>query len=452
MTPTGSTGCEPRCRSHATRRPQPGRDDKVVTAWNGFAITALAEASVALDEPELLSAATTCARSIVDLHVVDGTAAARQPRRPGRRQRGHPRGPRRVGDRPADAATRSPATDDWLRTATGLLDDAHSTTSPIPTVDGRWFDTADDAEQLHGAARRSRSTARRPSGASLIAEALQLAAHLAPAAAADGTPSPRRRRWQSAHADPGQAAALGRALAGRRRGRGARTDPDRRRLRPASSRNCSRRHGTCAGRSDRRRRCRRLVGAARSAVTAIGGRDAAYVCRGRMCDLPVTTADGTRRRAGSRPCSVPHMSSAEHEHARPSTATSSSLAQGPGRRRRRALRDRRHRRGSRRRRGPHRPRQRFAGSTPAFRRARPKPRSSRCARSATRRRSSGALTIDLGERRDAHRDHQRDDVRRRGQDHVDEGLLGPGEHHPALANSARSVALARIETRRNRWS
>ena len=53
-------------------RPQPARDDKVVTAWNGFAITALAEASVALDEPELLDAATACARAIVDLHVVDG--------------------------------------------------------------------------------------------------------------------------------------------------------------------------------------------------------------------------------------------------------------------------------------------------------------------------------------------------------------------------------------------
>ena len=53
-------------------RPQPGRDDKVVTAWNGLAITALAEAAVALDEPEFLAAATQCAQSIVDLHIVDG--------------------------------------------------------------------------------------------------------------------------------------------------------------------------------------------------------------------------------------------------------------------------------------------------------------------------------------------------------------------------------------------
>ena len=53
-------------------RPQPGRDDKVVTAWNGLAITALAEASVALGRPELFDAASQCARAVVELHVVDG--------------------------------------------------------------------------------------------------------------------------------------------------------------------------------------------------------------------------------------------------------------------------------------------------------------------------------------------------------------------------------------------
>jgi len=59
-------------RAARLARPQPGRDDKVVTAWNGLAITALAEASVALQKPEFLDAATLCARSIVDLHVVNG--------------------------------------------------------------------------------------------------------------------------------------------------------------------------------------------------------------------------------------------------------------------------------------------------------------------------------------------------------------------------------------------
>ncbi len=54
------------------RRPQPERDDKVVTAWNGMAITALAEAAAALDEPEWTAAAVRCARFLLDEHLVDG--------------------------------------------------------------------------------------------------------------------------------------------------------------------------------------------------------------------------------------------------------------------------------------------------------------------------------------------------------------------------------------------
>src|SRR4051812_13231661 len=53
-------------------RVQPARDDKVITSWNGLAITALAEASVALDVPPLLNAALRCASALLDLHIVDG--------------------------------------------------------------------------------------------------------------------------------------------------------------------------------------------------------------------------------------------------------------------------------------------------------------------------------------------------------------------------------------------
>jgi uncharacterized protein YyaL (SSP411 family) len=53
-------------------RPQPGRDDKVVAAWNGLAIAALAESGVLLDRPDHLAAAVGCADLLRDLHTVDG--------------------------------------------------------------------------------------------------------------------------------------------------------------------------------------------------------------------------------------------------------------------------------------------------------------------------------------------------------------------------------------------
>jgi uncharacterized protein YyaL (SSP411 family) len=53
-------------------RPQPHRDDKVVAAWNGLAITALVEASLAFDEPALLGSALGAARLLADVHLSEG--------------------------------------------------------------------------------------------------------------------------------------------------------------------------------------------------------------------------------------------------------------------------------------------------------------------------------------------------------------------------------------------
>jgi uncharacterized protein YyaL (SSP411 family) len=51
-------------------RTRPARDDKVVAAWNGIAIGALAEAGVLFDRPDLLAAATEAADLLVSIHVV----------------------------------------------------------------------------------------------------------------------------------------------------------------------------------------------------------------------------------------------------------------------------------------------------------------------------------------------------------------------------------------------
>jgi uncharacterized protein len=267
-------------------RPQPGRDDKVVTAWNGWAITALAEASVALDEPDFLDAAIRCARVLLDLHIVDG-----------RLRRASLGG--QVGDSAAileDHATLATGLlilhqitgeTAWLDAATALLDTAleHFADPERPSL---WFDTADDAERLLVRPADPLDGAT-PSGASSIAEALLTAAHLVAA--------PRADRYATAAAESLAAATPVLAKLPRSGGhwlavaeaavRGpiqiavATDDPDSALLRTA--RELAPGGAVVVG------------GAANSSELLIDrdridGADAAYVCRGRVCDLPVTTA------------------------------------------------------------------------------------------------------------------------------------------------------------------
>ncbi|ALG06586.1 thioredoxin domain-containing protein [Kibdelosporangium phytohabitans] len=166
-----------RSRLSAVRaqRSQPGRDDKVVAAWNGLAITALAQAGVYFEQPELVSAAGRAADLLLDLHVVDGKL-----RRTSRN--GH------VGESAgvledyaclADgllALHQAMGEQRRLDAAVSLLDSALERFVD-PDNPGAFFDTADDAEVLvHRPADPSDNAS--PSGASALASALLTASAL----------------------------------------------------------------------------------------------------------------------------------------------------------------------------------------------------------------------------------------------------------------------------------
>jgi len=269
------------------QRPQPGRDDKVVTAWNGLAITALVEAGFALQRPALLAAAAECARSVLDLHVVGGRLR--------RASLGGVVGASAaILEDHAALATglmtlyQAKPEPRWLDEALALLDVALDHFAD-PARDGRWFDVADDAEQLvlRPADPLDGAT---PSGASLLAEALQMAAHLAPRG--------RAERY---------AAAAEATLAGATvvLDRAPRSGGHWLAVAEAAVRGPIQIAVACDSADSALLAVARAVAPGGAVVLGgptgstellrerprIGDADAAYVCRGRTCDLPVTTAE-----------------------------------------------------------------------------------------------------------------------------------------------------------------
>ncbi|MER5886870.1 thioredoxin domain-containing protein [Streptomyces sp. NPDC001941] len=61
-------------------RVRPGRDDKVVAAWNGLAVAALAEAGACFERPDLVERATEAADLLVRLHLDEGARLTRTSR------------------------------------------------------------------------------------------------------------------------------------------------------------------------------------------------------------------------------------------------------------------------------------------------------------------------------------------------------------------------------------
>ena len=148
-------------------RPQPARDDKVVAAWNGLAITALVEHHFATGGAVSLAAAVRAGALLADVHLVDGRL--RRVSRDG--AVGEPAGVLDDYGAVAEAfCALHQATLDgrWLDLAGTLLDAA---LAHFSAGNGGFYDTADDAERLVTRPADPTDNAT-PSGQSALAAAL----------------------------------------------------------------------------------------------------------------------------------------------------------------------------------------------------------------------------------------------------------------------------------------
>ncbi|MET7725874.1 thioredoxin domain-containing protein [Streptomyces mirabilis] len=70
-------GIRRRLLAARAERPAPGRDDKIVAAWNGLAVAALAETGAYFDRPDLVDAAIAAADLLVRVHMDDRARLSR---------------------------------------------------------------------------------------------------------------------------------------------------------------------------------------------------------------------------------------------------------------------------------------------------------------------------------------------------------------------------------------
>ncbi|HJQ03654.1 MAG TPA: thioredoxin domain-containing protein [Jatrophihabitans sp.] len=265
------------------RRPQPARDDKVITGWNGLAIAGLAEAGALLDEPRYLAAAVDCARHLLDVHWVSGRL--------------------RRSSRDGVAGTAMAVAEDYGDLAEGLLALHQATGDPswlasagelievalghFGAEGGGFFDTADDAERLFTRPREITDNAA-PSGQSALAGALlgyaalvgsgehRAAAEAALAATGElASAEPRFAGWTLAIAEAALAGPLQVAVVGSGESAEALLAVARQSTSPGLV--------LAAGAPDQ-------PGVPLLADRPlVAGGPAAYVCRGFVCDRPVTT-------------------------------------------------------------------------------------------------------------------------------------------------------------------
>ncbi len=148
-------------------RTRPARDDKVVAAWNGLAISALVDAGLLLDAPEYVDAALAAGELLARLHLRDGRLLRVSRDGVAGAHAGvlEDYGLVAAGFLSLLQATGEPV---WLERATGLLDTA---LTRFASGDGGFYDTADDAEVLVARPRDPGDNAS-PGGLSALVHAL----------------------------------------------------------------------------------------------------------------------------------------------------------------------------------------------------------------------------------------------------------------------------------------